>query len=129
VPSGWHRLPAITPSQITNPRTVLVVGSQTVRPRAPTCQIDVASVQPTGTAVVVLEWNGETGGVAPGRAPLSKLTAVRPHVFECFSGRGAAAALQLDGHAYQVNVLVGDRASSSAIALALRVARSFKLKP
>lgn len=78
--------------------------------------------------MVVLEWNGGTGGVVPGLAPLSKLTSVRPHVFECFSGRGAASALQLDGHAYQVNVLVGDRASSSAIALALRVARSFRLK-
>jgi hypothetical protein len=46
-------------------------------------------------------------------------------MFECYAGRGAAAQVHLRGIDYQVNVMVGDRASSSRIADALRVARSF----
>jgi hypothetical protein len=52
---------------------------------------------------------------------------VRRPSFECFDGRGAAVELGLQGHAYQVNVLVGDRASPRRVADALRVARSFDL--
>ena len=47
--------------------------------------------------------------------------------FECFSGRGAAAQVVLGGKAYQVNVMVGDRASKQRVAEALTVTRSFNL--
>jgi hypothetical protein len=66
-------------------------------------------------------------GTRPGRWPLAHLTSVRRPSFECFSGRGAVASLVLDRHAYQVNVLVGDRASKQTVAAALTVARSFNL--
>jgi hypothetical protein len=46
-------------------------------------------------------------------------------VFECFAGAGAT--LTLDGKAYQVNVMVGDRASKERVADALAVGRSFNL--
>jgi hypothetical protein len=45
--------------------------------------------------------------------------------FECFTGRGTFAQVRLRRTAYQVNVMVGDRASKRRIAEALAVARSF----
>jgi hypothetical protein len=63
----------------------------------------------------------------PGRWPLKRLTAVRRPSFECFNGRGAAADLVLRAKAYQVNVLVGDQASTRRIENALAIARSFDL--
>jgi len=63
----------------------------------------------------------------PGRAPLKKLVMVTRPSFECFSGRGAAAQVVLGGKAYQVNVMVGDRASKQRVAEALTVTRSFNL--
>ena len=47
--------------------------------------------------------------------------------FECFTGRGAAAQVALGGRAYQINVMVGDKASKRRVAAALAVARSFDL--
>ena len=55
------------------------------------------------------------------------LFAVHRPSFECFSGRGAVADVLLGGKPYQVNVMVGDRASKSRVAEALAVARSFDL--
>ena len=63
----------------------------------------------------------------PGRAPLKNLIAVQRPSFDCFAGRGAGTTLVLGGKAYQVNVLVGDRASKRRIGEALAVARSFDL--
>jgi hypothetical protein len=78
--------------------------------------------------VVVVGWKTATSGggrLKPGRAPLKKLVRVRRPSFECFSGRGAAAQVALGDKAYQVNVMVGDRASRRVIAEALAVGRSF----
>ena len=63
----------------------------------------------------------------PGRTPLTKLVAVQRPSFECFRGRGAAAQLVLGGKAYQVSVLLGDRAMRGLVDRALAVARSFAL--
>ncbi len=62
-----------------------------------------------------------------GLAPLAKLGPVSQPSFECFEGRGAVAQLGLQKHAYQVNVMVGDRATPATVAQALAVARSFNL--
>ena len=80
----------------------------------------------------LLSWSsgGRTSGggrLKPGRAPLKKLVTVTRPSFECFSGRGAAAQVVLGGKAYQVNVMVGDRASKQRVAEALTVTRSFNL--
>jgi hypothetical protein len=78
-----------------------------------------------GAAVVVLGWRGKAlEGVPRDRAALDTLRLRRPY-FECWSGRGASAQIALRGRAYQVNVLVGDRATTQTAAAALRVARSF----
>ena len=46
-------------------------------------------------------------------------------LFECFDGRGAVAQIVIRDRAYQVNVMVGDRATRETIADALAAARSF----
>jgi hypothetical protein len=126
VPGGWH---AVEPVQaVDDPRTLLVVGTADVGPApGPGCEIAAYRVPATGAAVVVVGWRGDTGGgpLPRGRAALKKLQTVTRPSFECFSGRGAATELALDGKAYQVNVMVGDEASEGRIDDALAVARSF----
>jgi hypothetical protein len=130
VPSGWQRVEPAGDGNIVDPQTVLVVGTASVKPRSSQCQIAAYRVQPAGAVVVVVRWKTLTSGGGDrktGRAPLRTLRRVRRPSFECFAGRGAVADLGLDGHAYQVNVLVGDRASKRRVAEALAVARSFDI--
>lgn len=133
VPLGWQRIEAASDRPVTDPRTLLVVGTAGVRPRASRCQIAAYSIPAAGAVVVVVGWKSvaTAGGRAPkpkpGRAPLKKLVAVDRPSFECFSGRGAVAQVLIGGKPYPVNVMVGDRASKRRVADALAVARSFDL--
>jgi hypothetical protein len=130
VPPGWQPVEPAGDGNVVDPRTVLVVGTAGVKPRSSQCQIAAYRVQPAGAVVVVVRWKTLTSGGGDGetgRAPLRKLLRVTRPSFECFGGRGAAVDLGLRGHAYQVNVLVGDRASERRVAQALRVARSLDL--
>jgi hypothetical protein len=127
VPSGWHQVAPAGDGNITDPRTVLVAGTTGVKPGSSQCQIATYRVQPAGAVVVVVRWKTLTSGggnIENGRTPLQRLRHVHRPSFECFRGRGAAVELGLRGHAYQVNVLVGDEASDRRVAEALRVARS-----
>jgi hypothetical protein len=75
--------------------------------------------------VVVIGWRGiAPDGLPRDRSELLEMRLKRP-MFECFDGRGAVAQIVVKGRAYQVNVLVGDRATRDAVAGALAVARSF----
>jgi hypothetical protein len=131
VSAGWQRVPAAPAGAVTDPRTLLVVGTAGVRPRPSRCQIAAYRLPPAGAAVVVVGWRSvaSSGGGPwrPGRGPLRKLVSVHRPSFECFSGRGAVADVLLGGKPYQVNVLVGDRASKRRVAAALATARSFDL--
>jgi hypothetical protein len=131
VPRGWQRIEAAPAGSVTDPRTLLVVGTAGVRPRTSQCQIAAYRIPAAGAVVVVVGWRSiVTAGGAPwkpGRAPLEKLVSVHRPSFECFSGRGAVADVLLHGKPYQVNVMVGDRASKQSVAKALAVARSFDL--
>lgn len=135
VPAGWQRVPPASPGAVTDPRTVLVVGTAGVHPRSSQrpakCQIPAYRIPPTGAVVVIVRWlsvaSAGGGPWAPGRAPLRKLRSVQRPSFECFSGRGAVADVLLGGHPYQVNVLVADGASPRRVAAALAVGRSFDL--
>jgi hypothetical protein len=99
-----------------------------VKAKRTQCQIGTYRVPPTGAVVAVVAWKGTNGDKRPpSRKPLDQLKAVTPAFFECFSGRGAAAALVLGRRRYQVNVMVGDSASKQRIADALAVGRSFRL--
>jgi hypothetical protein len=128
VPAGWQRVHAANPGAVVDPRILLVVGTAGVRPRASHCQIAAYRVPAGGAVVVVVGWRSvaAAGGTPkPGRAPLGRLVAVRAHSAECFAGRAAAADVNLGGKLFQVNVMVGARASKLRVAEALTVARSF----
>ena len=131
VPSGWQRVRPADPGPVTDPSTLLVVGTAGVlpKPKPSRCEIAKYQLPPAGAVVVVFGWKrlNDSGaqGQKAGRWPLKAMVAVRRGVFECFSGRGAGATLTLGGKAYQVNVMVGDRASKRRVANALAVGRSF----
>jgi hypothetical protein len=55
--------------------------------------------------------------------PLSGLK-LRRGMFQCFADRGAVAQVTRRGLDYQVNVMVGDRASAETVDAALAAARS-----
>lgn len=130
VTAGWHQVPSAGDGPVIDPKTLLVVGTSGVHPRASQCQIAAYSVPADGAVVVIVGWKTATSGgghLRPGRTPLAALRSVRRPSFECFSGRGAVAQVALAGRAYQVNVMVGDGATTKEIADALAVARSFNL--
>ena len=131
VPSGWQRVRVARPGPVSDPRTLLVVGTAGVRPLATRCEIAAYRLPPSGAVVVVFGWKSiATAGGGPwthGRGPLKSLVAVRRPSFECFSGRGASSDVLLGGKPYQVNVMVGDRASKTRVEEALAIARSFDL--
>jgi hypothetical protein len=131
VPRRWQQIHAANAGPVTDPRTLLVVGTAGVRPKASHCPIAAYRLPPTGAVVVVvgrkrLALSGAQSQT-PGRWPLKRLNAVQRPSFECFGGRGVAATLVLGGRAYQVNVLAGDRASKRRVAQSLAIARSFDL--
>ena len=127
VPSGWVSVkPAPDPS-IQQASPLLVVGTTGAAPRKPHCPVAAYTVPAHGAVVVVLRWSAAEGSKNTGRGPLAKLVGVKPAPFQCFAGRGAYAAVALGGRLYQVNVMVGDKASTAQIAQALAVARSFDL--
>src|SRR5260221_312539 len=127
-PAGWHRVASAGDGPVTDPRTVLVVGTAGVRARATQCQIAAYRIPRDGAAVVIVGWKGPKGDTGLGTRELARLTAVKRSVFECFKGRGAAATVVLGRREYQVNVMVGDGASKQRIGEALDIARSFELK-
>jgi len=132
VPAAWTRVVAAGDGPVTDPRTLLVVGTAGVATKPTQCQIAAYHVPTHGAVVVVVGWKTATSGggrMKPGRWPLKTLTTVKRPSFECFSGRGAVASLALGGRAYQVNVMVGDLASPTRIAEALAIGRSFRLVP
>jgi hypothetical protein len=131
VPRIWQRIEPASGGSVTDPQTLLVVGTPGVRPLASSCEIAAYRLPPAGAVVVVVGWKSVvTAGGAPwepGRASLKNLVAVHRPSFDCFSGRGAVADVLLAGQPYQVNVMVGDRASKPRVAEALAMARSFDL--
>jgi hypothetical protein len=130
VPLGWQRIEAASAGPVTDPRTLLVVGTAGVRPRASRCEIASYRIPAAGAVVVVVGWRSAAtaggGALKPGRAPLKRLVAFIDRAL-CASLRGAVAQVLLGGKPYQVNVMVGDRASRRRVAEALEVARSFDL--
>src|SRR5436309_1155707 len=72
VPSQWHRIRSARDGNIIDPRTLLVVGTSGVRPRASQCQIAAYRIPVSGAAIVVVGWRtARSGGghLKPRRAP------------------------------------------------------------
>ena len=76
--------------------------------------------------VVVIGWRDAVGN--SGFLPLSALK-LRRGTFECFAGRGAVAQVTRRNRDFQINVMVGDKASAETVEDALAAARSFALVP
>jgi hypothetical protein len=127
-PASWHRVASAGDGPVTDPRTLLVVGTSGVRPHLTQCQIAAYRIPPEGAVVVIVGWKGANGDTGLGTKELAGLTTVKRGVSECFKGRSASATVVLGQREYQVNVMVGDRASKQRIGEALDVARSFTLK-
>ena len=125
-PEGWQRIDAIDEVAFTDPRTLLVVGTKGVRAIETDCQVSSYRVPADGAVVVVIGWRRASTGVT--LLPLASMR-LRRDTFECFDGRGAVAQVIRNGHDFQLNVMVGDRADADLVAEALDVARSFAVAP
>lgn len=127
VPGTWQQI-APAGTGVTDPQTLLVVGSRGIKPAPTECQIASYSIPAGGASVVIVGWKERVAArvANTGLRPLAKLTLVRTHTFECYPGRGTAASLVVDGRAYQVNVMVGKHATARQVDSALAVARSFR---
>jgi hypothetical protein len=127
VPAGWGQVEPASPGPVTDPRTLLVVGTHGVEPVRTKCQIGTYRVPTGGAVVVIVGWKGANGDGGPGLESLARLTSVQPSIFECFHGRGAVSTLVVRQREYQVNVMVGGSASKRRVAEALAVGRTFRV--
>ncbi|MFN8221940.1 MAG: hypothetical protein U0R50_01680 [Gaiellales bacterium] len=119
VPEGWVKVERAQ-SDITDPRTLLVVGTKGAKPLPDSeCQVAAYRVPADGAVVVVIGWRESIGG------PQKLTLKLKRNTFECFAGRGAASQITRNGRDFQVNVMVGDKADADAVAEAVAVARSF----
>jgi hypothetical protein len=123
LPDGWSKVAAAPSDSKTDPRTMLVIGTDGVRPTDSDCQVSSYRVPADGAVVVVIGWRNSIGVSFP---PLSAMK-LRRGTFDCFAGRGAFARVTRGDRDFQVNVLAGDRASNATIEDALDAARSIAL--
>jgi hypothetical protein len=126
LPAEWSRIQPVQQTPTADPRTVIVVGTDGVRAIDSDCQVSSYRVPADGAVVVVIGWREEAG--TSSFLPLSGLK-LRRGTFECFPDRGAVAQVSRRGLDYQVNVMVGDRASAETIDEALTAARSIVAAP
>lgn len=126
LPDGWSKVAPSRETTIGDPRTLLVIGTNGVRAIQSDCQVAAYRVPADGAVVVVIGWREAVGGTS--FLPLSGMK-LRRGTFECFSGRGAVGRVTRRDRDFQVNVMVGDRASAGTIGDALDAARSLALAP
>ena len=122
LPDGWSKVAPASDSR-TDPRTLLVVGTDGVRATESDCLVSSYRVPADGAAVVVIGWKTSIGVSFPSLSAMK----LRRGTFDCFAGRGAFARVTRGDRDFQVNVLAGDRASNATIEDALDAARSLAL--
>lgn len=126
LPDGWSKVAPPREAAGGDPRTLLVIGTDGVRAMQSDCQVAAYRIPADGAVVVVIGWREAVGGTS--FLPLSGMK-LRRGTFECFSGRGAVGRVTRRDRDFQVNVMVGDRASAGTIGAALDAARSLGLTP
>ena len=126
LPDGWARIPPVPQTSTDDPRTAIVIGTDGVRAIDTDCQVSSYRVPSDGAVVVVIGWRDATG--VSSYLPLSGMK-LRRGTFQCFPNRGAVAQVTRRGLDYQVNVMVGDRASAETIDAAFDAARSIAAAP
>jgi hypothetical protein len=120
LPTGWSKVIPASDTR-SDPRTLLVIGTDGAKPIESDCQVSSYRVPADGAVVVVIGWRDSVGGSS--YLPLSGMK-LRRGTFDCFPGRGAVGRVTRRDRDFQVNVLVGDRASDATIDAALDAARS-----
>jgi hypothetical protein len=130
LPKAFHVIQPASPGAITDPQTLLVVGTRGVHPIQSQCQIASYHVPARGAVVVIIGWHsiadaGGSGGA--GISVLQHFTRLQRGILECYPGLAGAVQFQAGGLPYQVNVMAGDHAPTARIAQALAVARSLKV--
>jgi hypothetical protein len=125
LPDGWSKVVS-RDTRVDDPRTLLVIGTDGVKGIDSDCQVSSYRVPSDGAVVVVIGWRDSVGGT--GLLPLSAMK-LRRGTFDCFAGRGAVGRLTRRDRDFQVNLMVGDRASSATIDAAFDAVKSFGLAP
>jgi hypothetical protein len=125
LPDGWSKVVS-RDTRIDDPRTLLVIGTDGVKGIDSDCQVSSYRVPSDGAVIVVIGWRDSVGGT--GLLPLSAMK-LRRGTFDCFAGRGAVGRLTRRDRDFQVNVMVGDRASAATIDAAFDAVKSFGLAP
>ncbi len=127
LPPAWSDTQVPRPPANADAETVIVVGTEGVKLQKTPCLVASYRVPEDGAAVVVIARRGSASAAVPrDRSEFHALKLQREYL-ACFDGRAAVAQIALNGRAYQVNVLVGDRAGAHVVLQALAVARSFGL--
>ena len=125
LPSGWSKVARARETRLDDPRTLLVVGTDGVRAVETDCLVASYRVPTDGAVVVVIGWRDSVGSSL---LPLSAMR-LRRGTFGCFTGRGGVGRLTLRDRDFQVNVMVGDRASAETIGAAIDAAHSLSVVP
>jgi len=68
IPAGWQQATAASDGPVVDPKTLLVVGTAGVHPRASRCQIAAYSIPADGAVVVIVGWKTRTARSARWRA-------------------------------------------------------------
>jgi hypothetical protein len=123
LPDGWAKVVS-RDTRADDPRTLLVIGTDGVKAVDSDCQVSAYRVPSDGAVVVVIGWRDSIGGTS--LLPLSAMK-LRRGTFDCFAGRGAVGRLTRRDRDFQLNVMVGDRASAATIDAALDAVKSFGL--
>ena len=125
LPDGWSKVVS-RDTRVDDPRTLLVIGTDGVKGIDSDCQVSSYRVPSDGAVIVVIGWRDSVGGT--GLLPLSAMK-LRRGTFDCFAGRGAVGRLTRRDRDFQVNLMVGDRASAATIDAAFDAVKSFGLAP
>jgi hypothetical protein len=125
LPDGWSKVVS-RDTRVDDPRTLLVIGTDGGKGIDSDCQVSSYRVPSDGAVIVVIGWRDSVGGT--GLLPLSAMK-LRRGTFDCFAGRGAVGRLTRRDRDFQVNVMVGDRASAATIDAAFDAVKSFGLAP
>ena len=123
LPDGWSKVVS-RDTRVDDPRTLLVIGTDGVKAIDSDCQVSSYRVPSDGAVVVVIGWHDSMGGTS--LLPLSAMK-LRRGTFDCFAGRGAVGRLTRRDRDFQLNVMVGDRASTATIDAAFDAVKSFGL--
>ncbi len=125
LPDGWAKVVS-RDSRVDDPRTLLVIGTDGVKAVDSDCQVSAYRVPADGAVIVVIGWRNSIGET--NILPVSTMK-LRRGTFDCFAGRGAVGRVTRRDRDFQLNLMVGDRASAATIDAAFDAVKSFGLAP